>query len=55
MDFKNMWMKLEDQQKYSNCDFKAFALTGRLVCNCIYPRALPWEGTEKVPLWVMLV
>ena len=27
--------------------FKAFALTGRLVCAIRLPRALPWEGTEK--------
>ena len=27
----------------------AFALTGRFALGYITPRALPWEGTEKVP------
>ena len=33
---------------------KLLPLQGALLI-AIIPRALPWEGTEKVPSWVMLV
>ena len=34
--------------------FKLLPLQGALLIASV-PRALPWEGTEKVPSWVMLV
>ena len=30
---------------------KAFALTGRILYIFLIPRVLPWEGTEKVPIF----
>lgn len=34
--------------------FKLLPLQGALLTAGV-PRVLPWEGTEKVPSWVMLV
>ena len=31
--------------------YKAFALSGRQVCGHEYPGRVPWEGTEKVPIF----
>ena len=51
----NVGKKRSRPERAKAFNFKAFALSGRLFCICSKPRALPWEGTEKVPSWVMLV
>ena len=49
--FKIHLIKMENPLRY----VKLLPLQGARVATHKKPRAMPWEGTEKVPSWVMLV
>ena len=45
----NVGKKQSRPERAKAFNIKAFALSGRLFVLVLKPRALPWEGTEKVP------
>ena len=47
-------LKYAKSESNFDADFEHPTLQGALLTVTI-PRAMPWEGTEKVPSWVMLV